>query len=174
MEKFVGSTEQVEENLIKAISGYKGYQSPVHRNKTDKSLRKYLSSQLNDFDKWLLLLEKQIQSRTDQPYEESLKRIRSGLKMIINALQKPCYIDQDSFNKTKFGSEKLAQLYQYDQQLKEQIEILNEESEQAEVENDQEIDEMLNYIYDLIDGINQTLTEREFLIMTDKDITDEI
>jgi len=159
------STNSVEEELRKTIKGYQGYTPPEKRNKTDKNLRNFILTQLKSIDNQLLKFEKQI---GDQNHNGILNRVSSSLKTIIDSLQNPCYANQPFFSDSKINPGVLAQLYEYDTQLKEQIEILEDEAKLVpEIGNDNEIKEFLNHLFDLIDGVNQTLTEREFLIMSE-------
>ena len=163
--------ESVEEELKSSINGYVGYKTPKERNLTDTSLREYLSKQLESINKRLPLLESQLSQRSGQNHKETLHRIGSSIAMMLNPLLQPCYIAQPFFNQPELHSEKLLQLYDYDKQIKEYVELLLDESHQAGDDADAtETLDFLNHLYDFVDGINQSLTEREFLIMTDETI----
>ncbi len=168
MRNFDQSAESNRDELARVIKGYQGYSSPKHRIKTDQAFRIFLLQQLNSANKRLPQFEKLIQNLASQGNVDPLKRIRSTVKMLINSLENPCYSDQAFFSKEDISPEKLSQLYIYDLQLKGQVEILEDELEQLDADiEDQEITDILNHLYDLTDGLNQALTEREFLIMGD-------
>ena len=166
MQNFDQSAESNRDELAHAIKGYQGYSSPKHRIKTDQIFRNFLLKRLNTINKRLPQFEKLIQNLANQDNSDPLKRIHSTVKMLINSLESPCSSDQAFFSKKDISPEKLSQLYVYDLQLKDQVEILGDELEQHDVDaEDQEITDILNHLYDLTDGLNQALTEREFLIM---------
>jgi hypothetical protein len=49
-----------------------------------------------------------------------------------------------------------------------QVDILVDEVKELDnINGEYEIDEILNHFYDLIDGLNQILSERAFLIMSE-------
>ena len=160
--------QSIRDELIRSIKGYQGYSSTEHRTKTDQKFRNFLLTKLNSTNQRLPEFEKRIKNIVTPDISESLKRIRSGINMLTSPLKNPCYIDQLFFKKDRISDEKLSQLYKYDIQIIEQVEIFEDEIKQLDTENDdQEITQILNHLYDLTDGLNQAITEREFLIMSD-------
>jgi len=158
------STSAIAE-LTKTINGYEGYHTPKNRDKTDEKFREFLSSKLDSIAERLSRIEEQFQS-SGKNHKEFLHQAIASLKTIIYSLKNPCYCNHAFFSQPVLSSEKIAQLYDYDFQIKEQIEILDEESSQLILDNnDTELNDMLNHLYDVIDGVNQSLTEREFVIM---------
>ena len=168
MGNFDRSAESIKAELARTIKGYQNYSTPQDRKKTDQNLRKFLLTKLDSANRKLPEFEKLTQSRTDKTITEIFKRVVSGLSMLLNSLQNPCYVNQAFFVKANLRSDNLSQLYGHDWQLKEQVEIFEDEFKQLDTNNDdRELAEFLNHLYDLTDGLNQTLTEREFLFMGD-------
>ena len=168
MQKFVESAESNKENIIRSIKEYQGYSSTKERSITDQAFREYLIQKLNLINKELSKIEKLLLRLFDPGNVDPLKQIRSGVKILIGSLEKPCYANQTFFKKENINIEKLAQLYNYDFHLKDQVEILNDELHQFDSNtNDMEFADFLNHLFDLSDGLNQALTEKEFLIMSE-------
>lgn len=160
--------ESAKKELASTIKGYLNYSTPEDRKKTDQNLRKFLLAKLDSANRRLPEFEKQMQGKTDKTISEAFKRVVSGLSMLLNSLKNPCYVDQAFFGKTNLQSEILSQLYDHDKQLLEQVGIFEDEFKQLDTnEKNQELTEFLNHLYDLTDGLNQILTEREFLFMGD-------
>ena len=168
MGNFDRSVELTKEELARAIKGYQDYSTSEDRKKTDQNLRKFLLTKLDSANRNLPEFEKLTQNKANKAIYEAYKRVVSGLSMLLNSLQNPCYIDQAFFVKANLRSDNLSELYDYDRQLKEQVEIFEDEFKELDTNfDDQELAEFLNHLYDLTDGLNQTLTEREFLFMGD-------
>ena len=168
MGDFDHSQESTKNELSKAIKGYQDYSPPEQRDKTDQNLRKFLKTKLDFVNQLLPEIEKRTKSSKEQNVIDAFKRFDSGIQMLLKSLQNPCYVEQSFFRKANLRSENLRQLYDHDFQLKEQVEILEDEFKQLETNKDEsELLEILNHLYDLTDGLNQTLTEREFLFMGD-------
>jgi len=160
------ATDPEVEEIIKIIQDYKGYQSVEIRSITDEAVRNYLAEKLNQIAVLLSDAEHHIEKDEDNNLREIFDHVTSGLKTIIESLHNPCYIKNDFFSTTQRNAFKFSQLTSYDMQSIVQVEILNDESSQiTDAGDDGELEDILNHLYDLIDGLNQTLTEREFVIM---------
>ena len=158
--------ELMENNLVGSIRGYNGYQNAKYRKKSDKCLREYVSNKLKQMQKSISNFELKIQKFDNQSHKETLHQVTSSLEIVLNSLLKPSYINTHFFNDNSIKTDKLNQLYEYDISLKNYLEIFSDEVKELEsIEDDFELDEFLNHLFDLIDGLNQTLSEREFLIM---------
>jgi hypothetical protein len=168
MGDFDHSEESTQNELSKAIKGYQDYSIPEQRDKTDQNLRNFLKTKLDFINQLLPEIQKRTQQLFGHNVVDAFKRVDSGVKLLLEPLQNPCYSDQPFFKKANLRPENLTQLYDHDFQLKEQVEILEDEFKQLEtIKDESELLEILNHLYDLTDGLNQTLTEREFLFMGD-------
>lgn len=155
-----------KEALTTAIGGYLGYEKPDQRDDTDKNFRQFLTSQLNSISERLVAVEKQFLKNGKGKRRDVIQHVKTSLQTIIDSLQNPCYCNHEFFARKNIGQRNLVRLYDYDSQLMEHVEILAEESNQFTEKVDEfEANEILKHLYDLIDGLNQSLTEREFVIM---------
>jgi len=156
----------VQNNLANVISGYLGYQVPETRRMSDKRLREFLTQKLEQIEKDFSAFEHRYYQKNRGARLDIFNRISLSLKMLIQSLVQPSFNADQFFNRSGVHSDMLAQLYDYDIQLKNQIDILIDEiNELDSIDGEYEIEEMMNHLYDLIDGANQILSEREFLMM---------
>ena len=86
--------------------------------------------------------------------------------MLIQSLIESSSNENSFFTQSEISHDKISQLYEYDVQLVNQVDILLDEVQELDnINGAYEVDEMLNHFYDLLDGINQTMSEREFLLV---------
>ncbi len=167
MKSVAKSLNNSVQEIAKTTKGYMGYEEPKKRQKTDRNFREFITSSLISVSERVPNSNGHVQKDFKPSHKKALGQISHSLKTVIESLKKPCYCNQSFFNKPNITSDQLQQLYDYDLDLKGQIGILNEESMQLKnIRDDHEISDALRHIYDIIDGINQILTEREFLIMS--------
>ncbi len=168
MRNLAQSTKSLANDLIKSITGYDGYEIPKIRNKTDKRLREFLSEKLQQIEKDLSRVEHRLYQNKSNVNMDTFHRIALSLKMLNQSLVDTSCNENYFFTQTKINPDKISQLYEYDFHLVNQVDILVEEvNELDNIDGEYEIEDMLNHLYDLIDGANQTLSEREFLIMSE-------
>lgn len=158
--------ETFENDLATSISGYGGYQIANDRSKTDRRLREFLSEKLKQIERDLSLFGLKIHQHKNNAFFEPFDRIALSLKVLIQSLENPTYLQAAFFNQKPIDPLKLSQLYEQEMQLVNQVGILVEEVRNLDTITDEyEIEDILNYLFDLIDGVNQTMSEREFLIL---------
>lgn len=151
--------------LIQAIRGYSGYQKTETRQKTDKQLREYLSSEIKHIEKSFLKLSNRVEKQGYASIAQTINRLNKQIKSLIDTLNKPSYHNSPFFNYSRVTDDTLSQLYEYESQLKHQVDILNDEvSELEKIEEISETDAYLSHIFDVIDNLNQIIMEREFLL----------
>jgi hypothetical protein len=169
MKSFAQSTKSFEDALIKSISGYDGYQSPNVRSVTDNRLRDYLTNSLQKIQQELSRLEPKMSQYGNHEYSETFHHLVSSLTIIIQSMRNPSYNNANFFRKSKLNPGILNQIYDFDSHLVDQVDILVDELEALNQSGDEsEIGDILNHLFDLIDGVNQTMSEREFLILADE------
>jgi hypothetical protein len=162
------ATESFDKNLLNSISGYLGYNVPDTRRKTDTILKEFLSERLQQVEKDLSQFEHRFYQQHKTASLNPFHRISLSLKMLIQSLVERSSNDNSFFTQSKINPEKISQLYEYDTQLVSQVDILLDEVKDLDnLNGEYEIDEMLNHFYDLIDGVNQIFSEREFVIMSE-------
>lgn len=168
MRNIAQANDSLENDLLNSISGYSGYEVSEIRRKTDRRLREFLSEKLQRIEKDLSQFEHRFYQQHKNANLNPFHRISLSLKMLIQSLIESSATNNHFFTQSKIDQEKITQLYEYDVQLVNQIDILVDEIKELDNLNGEfEIDEILNHFYDLIDGINQNLSEREFLIMSE-------
>jgi len=157
------SAEILENDLMKTIRGYSGYQVAKAREKTDRRLREFFSEQLKKVEKQISDYNKNIEQNNNETFQETFNKVSSTLRTVLQSLQNPVY--QISVP-AKIYPGTLHQLYEYEIQLKNQVEIFSEEVQELKnIDFETEGSDFMNHLFDLIDGINQTMSERELLIM---------
>ncbi len=156
--------------VSKEVPEYSGYQDRKNLNKSDKQLRIYLWEKLNAIASQFDKRKNQILSVCHNDCRETVENISQSLIALQETLRNPCYCNQGKIVKEKLTQHQIAQLHDYDSQLMEHIQILEEEINflPEEIHQD-EISDILAHIYDLIDGFNQYLTEREIVFLGEED-----
>ncbi len=166
MRSIAQSDEPVVNSLAQTIQGYEGYRSAEKSRQTERQLKSYLADKLQQVETNLSGFEHRCYQQRKTTNLNSFNRISLSLKMLIQTLQEAA--SDHAIATTELTAARAAQLEQQDQQLVEQVDILSDEVQSLdELDGELEIDEMLNHLYDLLDGINQTLSEREFLMLSD-------
>lgn len=168
MRSITQTNESLENDLSNSIKGYNGYKIPADRSQSDKRLREFLSEKLQQVEIDLSQFEHRFYQNNKSANLSPFHRISLSLKMLIQSAIEPSPNDNHFFAQSKIMEDKITQLYEYDIQLVNQVDILIEEVKELEnINGEYEIDEILNHFYDLIDGVNQILSERDFLIMSE-------
>jgi len=158
--------ESLLHDLASSIAGYHGYHIPEDRSQSDQRLRQFLSDRLQQLEQELSVIEHRHYQKNRTARLDTFPRIALSLKMLIQSLKQPaCDVDQ-FFKRSNISEDIIRQLHEYDVQLKNQVDILADEvTELDRIDGEYEIEDMLNHLYDLIDGANQIFSEREFLLM---------
>jgi hypothetical protein len=168
MRNIAQTNVSLENDLLNSISGYNGYQVPEARQKTDMRLREFLSEKLQRIEKDLSQFEHRFYQQNKNVNLNPFHRISLSLKMLIQSIIESSTNNDHFFSQSKIDSDKITQLNDYDVKLVNQVDILVDEVKELDnINGEYEIDEMLNHFYDLLDGINQILSERDFLIMSE-------
>ncbi len=165
----IGETkESLTNDLTNLISGYTGYNMPGTRHKTDKKLKEFLSDRLQQVERDLSRYEHRFYQEHKTANLAPFHRISLSLKMLIQSLIESSSNEKSFFTQSEISHDKISQLYEYDVQLVNQVDILLDEVQELDnINGEYEVDEMLNHFYDLLDGVNQTMSEREFLLMSE-------
>lgn len=157
--------DPVSTELARAIRGYDGYQAIQERRSNDQRLREFLNGKLGRLEKQFTQLGFWLRQQAEHTSFELFDRIVLSLKMLSQSLINPAY-NSGAFFRKNINPAKLNQIVEYDQHLASQIDVLLDEASNVEQTADNEdVEEILNHLYDLIDGLNQTWSEREFLIL---------
>jgi len=168
MRSLTQTNESLANDLNNLIKGYNGYKVPADRSQSDKRLREFLADKLQQVEIDLSQLEHRFYQNNKSANLSPFHRISLSLKMLIQSAIEPAPNNNHFFAQSKSTDDKITQLYEYDIQLVNQVDILTDEVKELEnINGEYEIDQILNHFYDLIDGVNQILSEREFLIMSE-------
>lgn len=169
MRSLAHSTASFENAIIESIEGYEGYQSPNARSVTDNRLRDYVTKSLKQIHQELSPIASRLSQFKNHGLVETFQRLVSSIKMTMQSLNNPMYRKAGFFKKAKLNSDLLAQIQDFDAQIVEKVGIFQDEIEILNQADDEcEVEDMLNHLFDLIDGINQNMSEREFLILEDE------
>ena len=162
------TTESMTNDLSNLISGYMGYYVPGTRRQTDEKLKQFLSDKLQQVEKDLSRFEHLFYQEHKTANLNPFHRISLSLRMLIQSLLESSANDNPFFTQSKVNPDKISQLHEYDVQLVNQVDILLDEVQELDnIDGEYEVDEMLYHFYDLLDGVNQTMSEREFLLMSE-------
>lgn len=158
-------------SLQRAIPGYVGYHEPGTRLKTDQTLRTYLTESLQQAEEQLLQIRNGYQADQAAQFEAWAERTKQQLATVQENLTQPAEEETQLTSMKSFSTEFLERLYNYDNALIEQVRTLLEElAHQLYLEKTAEdIEDFFRHIEDLIDGLNQNLLEREFLLSSQGD-----
>ena len=155
----------LDKELIKTIRGYSGYEKTETREETDQRLREYMASQIEHIGIIFQNLSTRIEQEGNDNVAHSIKRLIKQLKILIQTLNQPSYNNSTFFNLSKVNSGVLSQLYEYESQIKNQVDILTDEVYELEkIDESTDTNELINHLFDVVDNLNQMIMEREFLL----------
>jgi hypothetical protein len=154
-----------DKELIKTIRGYSGYEKTETREETDQRLREYMASQIEHIGIIFQKLSTRIEQEGNDNVARSIKRLINQLKILIQTLNQPSYNNSTFFNLSEVNSGVLSQLYEYESQIKNQVDILTDEVYELEkIDESADTNELINHLFDVVDNLNQMIMEREFLL----------
>ncbi len=168
MKNFDQEIDRIKEKLSQVIDGYAGYSTPTESSRTDQNLRNFLRKKLGSILQQFPEIIAIDQKKADPKINDNYARVISGIELLLCTLENSCCADKSFYKKIAEQPEILLQIYRSDQQLVEQTEIMADELKQLSNGFDEtELIEILYHCYDQTDGINQILTEREFLFVNE-------
>lgn len=151
--------------ITKKIPAYKGYEKKERVSSSDRQIRMYLLNQITGIKSSFKEFKARYENQQGFPVEIA-KNISMSFKALTDSLQNPCYCNNGRVPLTTFSENENFRLIELDAQLIEQVQIMKEEI--SNLQGDVPIDELkdqFNFIYDLVDGFNQLLSEREFIFL---------
>lgn len=153
-------------SLQRAIPGYVGYHDPEVRIVTDQRLRTFLGEYLEKAEKELLQIRNGFQSGETEGISAWAQRTRRQLGTVHENLSESAGDEIQLFSSERLPTDLLEKLYNYDFALLEQARTLSDElAHRLRLEKTAEdIEDFFRHIGDLIDGLNQNLLERDFLL----------
>lgn len=162
----MGRSRNSTQDLSKIIPNYAGYEFRNIRKKSDSCLRNALTEQMNHTH---VALEKSNQHFNDagkQDLARAISKVQTQLVIVTQNLKDPAYSEAAFFEQEFVPEIGLNKIHDYDRAMTEQVQTLFEEVNELNrmQSSEQEFSDYLNHLQDLIDGFNQKLIEREFII----------
>jgi hypothetical protein len=155
----------LEQDLIRSIEGYSGYQITKDRLKTDQRLRNYFTEKIKHIEQAFGKMSANKISNGSSTINETNNKVIKLLQELNETLHRPTYNNSSFFSKSSVDPETLTQLYQYESQFNERLNVLNDETKQLDQQPTTPTDsELFNYLFDVIDNLNQIIIQREFIL----------
>ena len=153
------------QDLSEIIPDYTGYERREARKKSDTSFRNALTEKMNHTHAALEKLNHQFKKQGKQDLAQTISKVQVQLATVTQNLQDPAYSDTEFFER-ELLPEGLRKIHNYDRAMTEQAQTLFEEVNELDrmQSSEQELSDILNHLLDVIDGFNQNLIEREFVI----------
>jgi len=158
------------EKLTRRIQDYEGYDRSETRKKTDAAVRCYLISRIRTLLAELGSQFKALDGQDQQRLEDLVKSTKRKLNTIRQSLNDPTYISVNFFNFPDISDQRLRRIYDLESDMLDETLNIDEEvmsMKQDKMQKDEFEDHFLQ-INNFIDEINQSLFEREALILGDE------
>lgn len=154
------------QDLSEIIPDYTGYECREARKKSDNSFRNALTEKMNHIHAALEKLIHHFKNQGKQDLAQAILNIQVQLATVTQNLQDPAYSDAEFFEQELLPEQSLRKIHDYDQAMTEQAQTLFEEVNELDrmQSSEPELCDYFNHLQDLIDGFNQNLIEREFVI----------
>ncbi|MDZ7724595.1 MAG: hypothetical protein U5R06_17770 [candidate division KSB1 bacterium] len=158
------------ERLAKSIRGYDGYHACDIREKTDTVVRAHLVNQIHSL---LSNLGAEIQAQQEEDQrkiEQLVDKTKQKLTTICASLDDPTYTSGGFFGRDSVSERFLQRLYDLEADMLDETVNIDEEiasMKQEKMDKDRVEDHFLQ-INNYIDDFNQSLFEREALILGDE------
>lgn len=152
--------------LVQTISDYVGYENPDIRCSTDKTIRRLVIQNIIDL---LKLFDEKHKAASDQQmtdFKKQIDRTRRRLKVLCGSLESPTYLHGQFFLAGDVNARRLERIYELETDMLEETGNINEEilSFQPSMSKETIEDHFLR-IGNFVDNLNQSLFEREALII---------
>ncbi|MFQ6114751.1 MAG: hypothetical protein ACE5NG_11845 [bacterium] len=153
-------------DLSEIIPNYSGYTVKDGRKKSDDSLRNTLVEKMDQTGNALQKLRGKFQQQGKKELAGAVERIQNQLQTVSQNLQVPAYSEETFFDRETIPRNGLNKIHDYDRAMTEQAQTLLEEVQALESQESSEeaLADFFNHLQDLLDGFNQNLMEREFII----------
>ena len=154
--------------LMQQVGDYAGYENDELRLKSDAAIRRHLTAQLVAV---LKQLEQQFQAAEAQD-QQRLDALASGarrkVKTICASLRNPTYEQMNFFDGRRMSMRELSRIYDLEIDMLEEAEHLRfEVAGLQNVVSRSEFEDRFLHIQNFVDNFNQSLFEREALIIGD-------
>lgn len=157
------------QQLVQGVHGYLGYEKADERERTDKAIREHCIEQISQLTAHLGNSLKAEQEE-DQPRLDLLAgNTRKNLSIIGDSLKNPTYSGTSFFADQAPSSKALGRIYDLEKLMLDALSNISEEIKSLDtstITKDQYETSFL-HTQDFLDDINQSLFEREALILGD-------
>jgi hypothetical protein len=166
----VSSSATPKQTLALAISGYGGYENSPLRRDADGKIRHHLQQKIRALLKTLEAVPRAALPEDQARLSELFKSTRRKLGTIYQSLATPTYLDGGFFSKERVAARRLERVYEFEQAMLNEVENLALELN-AMASHPLEkalIQEHVLHVQDCIDSFNQSLFEREALLIDEE------
>lgn len=157
-------------NLSKIIRDYNGYALLEQRQKSDQSLRNHLITRIKELVGKVNNASGSMTTEDQERFDALVNSTQRKLITIKASLANPTYIGAPFFDSSKVLDQRLEKVYYFEDGMLGEIESLNTEImalQQHRLER-MVFEDHFQHIQDYIDSLNQSLFEREALILGDE------
>jgi hypothetical protein len=161
------STSDPLSRLQQELTSYVGYETISARKQSDQSLRNRLLDIIRDIDTELETIPGVEGQANRQRWQREFENTRRKLTLISASLEDPEYEDEAFFRDATLPASRLQDLYHHEWILLNHLRLLSAEIHNSKTEPSPDSGEdTFIQIENLIDGFNQSLFEREALIIS--------
>jgi len=162
----------LKEELFRTIGGYLGYQNIEARLKSDKIFRRFVADKMSVIKHDFLQASGRMNHAGKYRLSDSLNKLIGQIDNLIHCLSESSKNRPEFFAHAEVDRDTLEKLYSYDSQLTTNLDILKDESfVLTSNEEDSELRDCLNHLFDILDNLNLLLIEREYIIQGGKEDT---
>ncbi len=161
------STSDPLPHLQQELTSYVGYETVSARRQSDRCLRNRLLQIVRDIDIELETIPGVEGQTNRQRWQREFENTRRKLSLISASLEDPEYEDEAFFRDATLPTSRLQDLYHHEWILLNHLRLLLSEIHNSKTEPTSDSGEdIFIQIENLIDGFNQSLFEREALIIS--------
>ncbi len=156
--------------LSQFIAGYDGYEQSLHREGTDLKIRHHLQQQIKALLKSLEFTPQAVLSEDQQRLHELILSTRRKLGTIYQSLATPTYLGGGFFSQDRLADRRLQRVYEFERAMILELENLALEfaALNSHPLHKAVIEDHFLHVQNFIDNINQSLFEREALLLDEE------
>ncbi len=164
------SSSTPRQSLASAISGYGGYENSQLRRGADEQVRHHLQQKIRALLKTLEVLPATAAAEDQARLGELFKSTRRKLGTIYQSLATPTYRDAAFFLRERVAEKRLDRVYEFESIMLREVENLALELSAMAAHPLEKaiIQEHVLHVQDCIDSFNQSLFEREALLIDEE------
>lgn len=158
------------ESIAQAIVGYSGYERSSYRAGSDQKIRQHLQQKIRALLKALEATPAATQPEDQARLSELIKSTKRKLATIFQSLSSPTYIGGGFFATENLASRRLERVYEFERTMLREVENLGLELAAlcSHPLAKEVFEDHFLHIQDFIDTFNQSLFEREALLLDEE------